>query len=498
MVNRPVQLRPGQSALVASAVLVVALACYLQTVAPGLSWRNGGADGGDLAAAVASLGVPHPPGYPTYVLLGRAWAALPLGGDLAYRLNLLSAAGAALAGGLAAATLLRLGRQVGAGGLPLAFAGLLAGLMLALAPLTWSQATIAEVYAPGLAGLALLSWLLLGLTPAASVRRLLLTGLVGGLGLGLLPQLALAGPGALGLVVAALWRGPARWRRLTALVGGGLAGLSVFAYLPLSSQARPFVNWGDATTLERFWALVSAAQYRVYLVTEPGLWTARLLESVQRLGRELTLPGVLLALLGATLLWQRRRATLGYLLGLATLTTLFRAGYRAEGNEVYLLPALFSLALLAGLGAAEALRRIWLRHGRRAALLVALTLFGLLAARTAWTAPRIDASSDRAAERFGERVLVELPPDAVIVSERDETTFSLWYRQALGQRRDVVVIDGRLLTWDWYRRDLFHRYPDLEPAAVKPGGLTALARPVFVLDGQPGEEVVRAVARSLR
>jgi hypothetical protein len=130
---------------------LLALLAYLPTVAPTISWRNGGSDSGDLAAAVISLGIPHPPGYPTYVLLGWLWTALPLGGDVAYRLNVLSAVGAALAAGCAAATVCVLAVRGGAAPTLSAIGGVLSGLALALAPLTWTQATITEVYAPGLA-----------------------------------------------------------------------------------------------------------------------------------------------------------------------------------------------------------------------------------------------------------------------------------------------------------------------------------------------------------
>ena len=33
-------------------------------------------DSGELVAAVATLGIPHPPGYPLYVLLGKLWTLL--------------------------------------------------------------------------------------------------------------------------------------------------------------------------------------------------------------------------------------------------------------------------------------------------------------------------------------------------------------------------------------------------------------------------------------
>ena len=74
---------------------LVAFIVYVYTLAPTITWRNEGTDSGDLATAVAVGGVPHPPGYPTYLILGEAFKLLPFG-DIAYRLNLLSAACAAL------------------------------------------------------------------------------------------------------------------------------------------------------------------------------------------------------------------------------------------------------------------------------------------------------------------------------------------------------------------------------------------------------------------
>jgi hypothetical protein len=72
------------------------LLVYLLTLAPTLTWAHDGADGGDLVVAVLTGGVPHPPGYPTYLLLGSLFARLQVGGP-AFRLNLMSAVSAAAA-----------------------------------------------------------------------------------------------------------------------------------------------------------------------------------------------------------------------------------------------------------------------------------------------------------------------------------------------------------------------------------------------------------------
>ena len=65
-------------------------------------------DSGELTTAVAVLGIPHPTGYPLYVLLGKLWTLLFPVGSIAWRMSLFSAACGALACGL----LYRLGRRL--------------------------------------------------------------------------------------------------------------------------------------------------------------------------------------------------------------------------------------------------------------------------------------------------------------------------------------------------------------------------------------------------
>src|SRR6185503_1451947 len=48
-------------------------------------------DSGELTTAVAVLGIPHPSGYPLYVLLGKLWTLLVPVGSIAFRMSLFSA-----------------------------------------------------------------------------------------------------------------------------------------------------------------------------------------------------------------------------------------------------------------------------------------------------------------------------------------------------------------------------------------------------------------------
>jgi len=77
----------------ALAVLLISLLAYLSTVQPTVPYW----DCGEFIACAATLSVPHPPGTPFFMLLGRVFAMLPIGGEVAWRVNLLSSVTSAFA-----------------------------------------------------------------------------------------------------------------------------------------------------------------------------------------------------------------------------------------------------------------------------------------------------------------------------------------------------------------------------------------------------------------
>ena len=156
----------SQPALVASIVLfAIAFALYSSTMAPGLTWENEGGDGGDFLAAAHTWGIPHPTGYPTYMVLLRSFSELIWFGDAASRANLFSA----LAGAVAVPFLFLAARKLllrlpvsDTHGRTLPFAAaFVAALAFAASNLHWSQSTITEVYALNALFVALFLWLAL-------------------------------------------------------------------------------------------------------------------------------------------------------------------------------------------------------------------------------------------------------------------------------------------------------------------------------------------------
>ena len=399
---------------------------------PSITWAHQGADGGDLITAAYTLGVPHPSGYPTYVLAGWLLSHLPLG-SIAWRVGLLSALSMAGAAWFIFAILRRLLDDQGA--------ALAAAWAFAATPLVWSQAIIAEVYGLHLFFAAGLLWWALK-DRLATRPRLVGLGSMAGLGLGV--HLTLAG--LFPLLLGLLWRHrSAFWLKL---LPGGLLGLSVYVYLPWRA-GEGAITWGKPDSAAGFLSLVSGEIYRGYLFSLPPdrLWP-RLLGLLNYVS-EMGLLAVIL--LGLGLYWAWHNARLALLGGVTTVLgyAVYALGYRTSDSYVYLLPIFLLAAIGIGFGAHEVLSQGRSPATRR--LLSALILIGILAGGS-WHSRDLSLRHDQTAERFRQTILAQAPPQGVLLTYQDNHTFTLWYAHyVLGQRPDLSIVDTGLLAFDWYQ-----------------------------------------------
>lgn len=476
----------GLDAAGALVTSIAALGVYLATIAPGLTFAHSGTDGGDLIAAAATLGVPHPTGYPTYTLLAWLATRLPLG-TIAYRVNLLSAVAAAGAVAITYDTI----RRLLAGTLHARLLAAGAVLTLAFASLTWSQAVIAEVYTLLLFFAALLMWLAVRWRQGAASGTLLLAALVLGIGLGNHVALLLMVPGA----VLILWPERQRILQRPAILPAAivllLIGLSIYVYLPLAAAGQPPVNWGNPQTWEQLIWVVTGQLYHGYaLALATAAIPERLTGWVTLLGDQFGWWGLGLVLLGAWCSWQRHRLGLWAVLAWGLLATIVFFFYDVTDSYIPLLPLLLPMAIAWGLGTGTLLE-IAARRGaawrRLATISVVLLPIGSLALH--WQAS--DLSHDWSGEQYVTDALAAADRDALVMTYSDQSTFALWYGlYARRERPDVAVVNTPLLAFDWYRDTLCRLYPDLviPPASTTGDPVLALIeqnldrRPVYIAD----------------
>ncbi len=469
------RLSSGMAALL---VTVVSGALYAAGAAPSLTLQHGGSDGGELAVAVYSLGIPHPTGYPTYLLLAQVVRLLPWGTP-AGRLNLFSALAGALTVGLVAL----IAGEFFLENLPALVAGLTAGLSLAVSGLFWSQSVITEVYTLHTFFLALSFWLLLRWRRYGGIG-LPLAGLAFGLGMGNHLTFLFLLPGA--LLFLALSRRRPTWPEG---LGGGilfLAGLAVYLYLPLRAAADPWLNWGDPRGWSAFWNHVSAAAYRGFFFQRPWPEVAGNLSATAGfLLRDFAPRGLVLGLAGLFFLGRRESRTLLLLLSPAGLGLLLALTYGGAGSEVHLLPLYLAWAIGYGMTAGVLALFLHGRFGPRVAgVAFLLPLLCLLLIVPGWGRWALRDDPGPLPELGS--ILERLPPNSLLLTGQDEQTFPLWYAQVVeGFRPDVVIVDVRLLEWSWYRRQLPLRYPGLLLPAEAEGRW-----PEALLEANPGRPVL--------
>lgn len=469
-----------------------ALCLYVWTAAPGLTWANHGPDGGELVAAALSNGVPHPPGYPLYILLLQGWLAvgewwLPEA-EPARLGNLFSAVCAAISAGVtvlvAAHVLRRLPqRAVDAvhGSAPSIGRrwpwAVLVGVAWAAAPLPWGQALITEVYGLHMLLVALLGWVVLVkparplyLLPvvALSLAHHLTTVL-------LLPAVLYlawaSSPAGIGFTRASL-RALARIGAI--LLGASVLGALFYFRLPLAAATAPPINWGYPDNWAGFWWVVSAEAYRGYLFNVPvGGIFSRVAQWANTLTVQYTPVGLGAGLVGLAHLDDRAPRLRNFSLLWTVPVSVYSVSYYTRDSEIYLLPVIWLLAVWMAVGLphcvdwlvahspqALRLRKSLLETGLAGLLLAGMLL--LIGVRM----PTMSLRNDVEAERFLYNVDSVLEPDSIIVSSGDAETFALWYGawgngQLLRNGREPILINYSLLQFDWYRRLLSERYPNV-------------------------------------
>jgi len=436
---------------------VVLSYAYGSTLAPGVTWANDGADSGDLIAATATLGIAHPTGYPTYLLLARLFQLLPLG-DLALRSTIFSAVAAVLA---ALCVGLLVWRLLAAH----TVAAAVAALAIGLAPLFWSQAVIAEVYSLNALFVALILLFTLQAIQNPISKHAWATrseALIIGLALG--NHITAAGAAAAWFGIVAFFT--PREERARLLLRRALwvgVGLLVYLYLPLRAGAHPAVNWGDPRDWNGFWWEISGQPYRDLAFGLPtNLIAGRVAAWATLLARQFGWIGLVLGFVGLLYGTSNARPFVWLSAAVAALASIFAIAYNTDDSSAYLIPTFLIFAIWIGLGVDLALRAIarlhpLAAHGATAGLLL------LLAWRAMSIVSQVDASQDRRAIIFATSVLASAPPHAIVVSDSDQDSFPLWYyHYALGERPDLAVIVDPLLEFDWYRGNLRAIYPDLQ------------------------------------
>lgn len=473
------------------------LAVYLLTAAPDLTFW----DSSELATAAQTMGIPHPPGTPLWVLAGRtaaicfSWLSAP------FAITMLSVLAAAVTGGV---TAVMANRWIGA--VSAAGTTLLAGTFFSI----WNSATETEVYAVSLLASVAMLWCgeragSLEMQDDRRRRYRALIAFIVGLAVPLHLSVLVALPGA----VAFAWAGrrPTLREVLSWLVLAALGGSAVLV-LPVLAANRPTLNSGNPSTPGALLDVLMRKQFDV-----AGLWPRRAPVWLQlgnlfqwadwQVARGLApetaaswlrvVFSVIYACLGlsglVSLRSRDKRSFKAFVVLLASSSIgvvawlNLRAGpsfggqfvangvpHEARERDYFFILFFWSWAVLSGLGVSRLIARgksassiSYSRsrvrvHGTHLGKAMGITAFVFFIMplifnwRIADRSREPDASIPRV---YGQLLLNAIPSGGTLFTAGDNDSFPLWYLQQVeGYRRDVSVVVVPLLGARWYREEL--------------------------------------------
>ena len=465
------------------AAFATLLVVYVATLAPGVTlW-----DSGEFLAAMHSLGIPHPPGTPLYILIGNVWTKpwAPLLG-FAYSINLLSAFCTAGACALMANLFVRwTGDRVAAYA-----AAVCAGAMSSV----WLSATETEVYSSALFAGCLIFWIAGNASESSDAKWSLLGAYVAGLGFALHLTALLSVPAAIYLAVS---RGGSRdlLRRFPAMLVLFAVGASVVLFMLIRAKHDPWVNQGNPSSLS---SLVDVLLRKQYMPASPWPRQAPVFIQIGNLFEYAdwqvalglapdpppTIPRTMLSivfgLLGIAGFVQHRRVdrrswrAMLILFATASAGVLFylnlkaspsyggsfipaNAKHEARERDYFFALAFMCWGLWAGFGAVRSMRAAGAKS-RWLPIAGALAAFVPVVLNWGAVSRRIEpAATD--ARRNALRILGTAPKNAVLLAHADNETYPVWYLQEVeGLRRDVTIVVVPLLPAGWYRSELVRRH----------------------------------------
>jgi hypothetical protein len=425
-------------------------------------------DSGELATACYYLGIPHPTGYPLYVNFGRL-AVILFPGTIIWRCTLLSLLITAASTGVLF-SLIKMVLGKAKTNIPNAVAVSIS-LFMAFTPVWWAQGTTNEVYCLTLL-LSLLALLALVKYVSTKLAKYLLACFyLLGLSFGTHLSTIFLLPAVIYLIISAEGiKNVFKPRYLWAVALFALS-LSIYVYLPIRAEFKPFLNWSDPGNIQGLLNHIGGWQYRVWMFKS----FAKMLDGVVYFGKllyqQFGVWGITLVIIGAFSLFKTKLKLAIFFSLIIIADILYSANYEIVDIESYYLLAFASLAIFgaAGLYAiAEALIQLKSFKGYIRALKIGLMVVFAALPITNFAAnyKSCDGSQTKYVKAGVTNILESMEPNGIALVENwDFYSPWLYFHYIENIRPDAVLIDKELLRRSWYIDFLRRYHPDIMDVA---------------------------------
>jgi Tfp pilus assembly protein PilF len=482
--------------IVGAAVFATILICYLVVISPTVSFW----DSGEFIATSYILGVPHPPGTPFYVIIGRLFSMLPFK-EKALGVNFFSALTGALASlflYLTTVRILTLWRgqpRTRREQMVLYCCAACSALAAAFGSSHWTDSIEAEVYSPAMLIMSFTVWLMVRWSQKhreeGSRNSLVLICYLLGLSVGLHLGTVLVLPAFVVFALVVDYKLFADFKFILLVLFVGLLGLSNHLYLPIRSALNPAIDEANPERWDAFKECLLRKQYKPmtpFIRQAPwdfqfAMFWRYFREQWTGLGGSWTGLLMLAGALGSLVHFARQKrtfilmATLFLITSLGLIVYMNFTDHEVRERDYFFAHGFFFFSVWVGVAfayladLAESTRHSRWLTPTALAVLVAFTFSSYSVNFRSH-----DRRGDWNAHDYGYNMLATVAPNGLVFTNGDNDTFPLWFIQEVkGFRKDVRVVNLSLLNTPWYIWQLKHlepqvpiRFSDKEIAGLRP------------------------------
>lgn len=426
-------------------LLIFLFVIYFKTALPSVGFH----DVGDLQTSVALLDIPHPTGFPTYVLLGKLLISIFPVGEIAWRVNILSAV-------YSLGALLFLGLFIRSFTKDKYFY-LIGITVLGLSKDFWNYAGIADTHSLSRVFLSILLFVFLILVKKLTSKNVFLFSLLLGLGLGNHLFLLYSLPGFFIWFLILLINRKLQIELKMILISflGFFLGISVYLFLPLRTYfGSPFSPVRNFLDLSYFINYTSGSSFHG-LMYQGGVMViaSKMVEGLSYLREAIYLPGVLLGLLGILYGLKKYSVISLSLLVMFFSFLAFSTNYPTSDPTRYYLSFILVYSIFVSLGAIF-IKQVIFKYMRRFFILkrllnIIFIFFILYFVNNLFISNYhlVDKSNSYQAADYTQEIFTKLPQNSVIISWWNYTTPLRYRKYVLNQRNDLLIIIASQNEW---------------------------------------------------
>jgi hypothetical protein len=465
-------------------------AVYMLTLHPSVGF----VDCGELAAASYTFGVPHPTGYPLFLITGYIVSHLPFEGSVIYRLNVMSAlesAAAVVITFYSAVIVLRNLVPVilkskakpkqkqknqpadegseSVAGIQIYLVAVISAVSVGMIKTFWFEATQTEVYALHSLFISVLIYYCIKIIfsiKTADKKDWALLLLFLGLSLASHSTTIYFIPGILYLLYLQKKENGVAFRSVLPYLFFVIPGLILYSVLFIAAAPQPYLNFSNIHDMGSFIEHVRGSEFSQLMFSSSASFSGNLAAFFKTLPGELAiLPGIA-GLAGLIALWKTKKPLFIFSALLMVTCLLYSFNYKSVEIMSFYLLAYYLLVFYASLGVVYLLvsfgsTKTITGRSLKPAVIAASVLICIFS--VGYNYSENNNSGNYVNEDITKNIFYTLEPNSILLVYEYPFVYSssLYYQQVEKLRPDIKVLLVTYFAAPWYLEMIKKYYPDL-------------------------------------